>query len=78
MRCIRIQFGAVCILISQNISRKRDHGHLHAEADSEEWDLVLSRIVGCQNHSLGSSGTKTARNNDSVHTGKGVIEDLRS
>ena len=77
MGCLRIQLGTVCIRIAENISRKCHHGHLHAEADPEERDLVLSRIVCSQDHAFGSSGAKTARDDDAVNTGECIVESFR-
>src|SRR6185437_15656737 len=55
-----------CILDSEQVARRLDHGHLHAEADAEEWHLALARKLHGMDLALGAAFTEAARNQDAV------------
>src|SRR5205823_6866716 len=51
----RPKFGRVCALDAAQITRRLDHGHLHAEADAEIWHLPLAREPGGADCTLGAA-----------------------
>ena len=72
----RIQFYTVRIFISQNMSCKFNNCHLHAKADSKIRNFVYTGILCCQNHTFGTSISKSTRNQNTVYFMKCLIQIL--
>src|SRR5699024_4364566 len=64
---VRIQFCAVCVLKTGYISGKFYNSHLHAQTDSQEWNLVFPGIFYSLDLSFRSSMSKASRDQDSVY-----------
>ena len=70
----RIKFYTVGILISQHMTGKFYDRHLHSKADAKVRDFVNTGILCCQDHSFGTSVSKSSRNQDTIHLVKHLIQ----
>ncbi len=77
MRCLLIKFRAVRIGNVRHVARVLDRRTLHAETDSEEWNLVLARILNRVNHSLNAALPESTRHKDAIITMQSFGGDLR-
>ena len=58
---LRIQLNTVCIVEADYISGKLNDRKLHAETKTEEWNLMLTRILDCNDLTVDTAVTETAR-----------------
>ena len=68
------QNALIAISTETNTEKAYSYQELHAEADPEERDLVLSRIVCSQDHAFGSSSAEAAWYQDSVYAVKSLVQ----
>src|SRR5258708_22432595 len=64
VRRLRIEFCAVGLLQSGNISSVFNGGALHAQTNAEEGNSVLTRKLNGINHTLNAALAESARNQD--------------
>lgn len=62
----RDELGRVGVLDATDVSGPLDDGDLHPEADSEVRDLVLSRPLASDDHTLRTSHSETSRDQDTT------------
>ena len=76
MRSIRIEFRAVGVFESANVSRKFDGGDLHAQAETEIGRSRLARIARRLNLALDAAIAKSARNQHAGHPAQVFVSAL--
>lgn len=64
VRRVGNELGRVGLLETANVSGPFDDGDLETEADTEVWDVLLTRPLGSGNHALGTSKTETTGDNN--------------
>ena len=69
------------VLDAEQVARRLDHRHLHAEADAEERHLAFARELDGVDLALGAALAEAARHQDAVHVlemadGVVALEDL--
>src|SRR5207248_11316250 len=67
MRRVGVELGAVRAAQARYIARKFDGGELHAEADAQIGNTVLTRIADRAHLALGTALAEAARDEDRVH-----------
>ena len=70
MRSLGIHLTGVGILIAEHIACELYHHHLHAEADAEGRDVVLSCVVGSDDLAFYTALTEARADDDTVLTCK--------
>lgn len=60
---------------ANDVTHVFDYGHLEAETDTQEWDLLLSSPLGGQDHAFSAALAETTWNED---TPKGLNSDQHS
>lgn len=50
----------------QDISRPLDNRKLEAKANTQEWDLLLTRVFNCHEHTLRATTAESSRNKDTT------------
>ncbi len=58
------------------VSGKFQHGHLHAQANAQEGNAVLSGVFACKYFAIHSARTKTGGYQDAFHTGQFLFDVL--
>ena len=71
-----IQLNTVCIVEADYISGKLNDRKLHAETKTEKWDLMLARILDCNDLTVDTAVTETARYKNTVRIFKEFIRSL--
>ena len=66
MRRLRIEFRAISLLQSGDITRIFDGRALHAEANSKERHFVFARVLNSVDHSLNAAFAESAGNENSI------------
>ena len=77
MRGGRIQFGAVCVRIANDIARKFHDGELHAKTQTQERDLVFACISDSLNLALDTAGAEAAWNQNAADISEKLTDILR-
>jgi len=65
--CVLVELSAVGLFNAAGVSRELDRRHLHSQAKSEIWNLVLSRETCSLDFSFNAAKAKTAGNQNSGH-----------
>src|SRR3989304_1363355 len=60
-----------------DIAGELDHGALHAEADSQKWNPLLSRVADGGDFPLDAPFAESARHQDTVVAGQPPLRSLR-
>ncbi len=74
MRRVGDEFRGVGVLPAADVAGVFDEGHLHAEADAEEGNLMGACVLDGADFPFGAADAKTARNEDAVHLTERVGE----
>src|SRR5207253_5279272 len=67
MRRVGVELGAVRAAETGDVAREFDGGELHAEADAQIGNAVLTRIADRAHLALGTALAEAARDEDRVH-----------
>ena len=73
MCAVRIELRAVGISHTADVTGKFNYCALHAQADTEERNLVLTCILNSLNLAFNTAVTETARHQNTVNTGHNLI-----
>ena len=65
--CVFVKLGAVGVFDTAFVSRELNRCHLHSQAKSEIWNLVLSRKTRSLDLSFNAAKAKTAGNQNTRH-----------
>src|SRR5207302_1670929 len=66
LRGLRAHFRAMCLILPQYIAGKFDTGHLHAQANTEEWNPLLAGYAYCFDFSFYAAASKAGGHQDGV------------
>jgi len=77
MCSVWIQFNAVCIMISDNVSCKFYDGKLHSKAESEERNLMCSCIFDSFDLTFDTTVTESTRHEDTTYITEKFIDIFR-
>ena len=64
---VRVHLDAVCVVVTENVSCIFNNRQLHAEAEAEERNLVLSCISNRCDHAFDTAVSESARYQNTVH-----------
>ena len=66
MRRVLVELGRVGVRPGEDVAGVLDDGALHAEADAEEWYLVLARVPDRRDLALDAARAEPARHQNAV------------
>ena len=66
VRGVGLEFGRVGAAQAADVAGEFDHGHLHAETNPEERNVVHAGVFDRLDHAFGAALAETARNQDGV------------
>src|SRR5438094_10306042 len=67
LRGVLIEFGAICVFDSADVSCEFNRGHLHAETKAKIRKLVLARETGGVDFSFNTANAEPARYQNADH-----------